>query len=391
MSRDPLSFPRNFVTIENWRTHPSSQWSFQNVREMLPTAEISGAVPNAEARAPSALLETIELREDTGQAIRLYDHLRRSHADSLVVLKNGKAIAEWHAPHVDPDSPHLIFSITKSVTGLLAGLAVEDGALDPDALVADYVPMPAESAYATATVRHLLDMTVSLDFDEAYLGEGGAFERYRRSTLWNPQIAGGPTESLGGFLGTLASAGGPHGEVFHYASPNTDLLGLVVERATGTRWHTFLADRFWKPLGAKGSAYVTVDRVGTARAAGGLCVTPRDLARIGQLVMDEGKSEDGRTVIPASWIGDMRRNGDRQAWIDGDFAGMFENGRYRSCWYETGDARDCFAAVGIHGQWIWGDRTNRVVIAKTSSRPVPSDDAETQLEISMLSQLAKAL
>src|SRR5690606_9514605 len=107
-------------------------------------------------------------------------------------------------------------------------------------------------------------------------------------------------------------------------------------------------------------------------------------------VLDGGRSRSGVQVVPARWIEDLHANGDRQAWVDGNFSDMFENGRYRSCWYDVGDGRGSFAAVGIHGQWLWCDPASNIVIAKTACRPAPSDDTETALEILILSQIAKA-
>jgi CubicO group peptidase (beta-lactamase class C family) len=108
-------------------------------------------------------------------------------------------------------------------------------------------------------------------------------------------------------------------------------------------------------MGATGQAFVTVDRVGTARAASGACVTIGDLARLGQLVLYGGVAQAGQHVIPADWIADMHQNGNRDAWNAGNFAHMFPDGRYRSRWYEVGDGRGSFAAVGIHEQWLWVD------------------------------------
>lgn len=383
------------IALANWRVHPFSRYSFQHVAEFVPTA---GIVWPSAAEAPSpgvgALagmqLDDIKFTEGGGGRIGAVAHLKRSHTDHMVVMRDGEVIAEWLADNADPARPHIIFSISKSVTGLLAGIAAGDGALDPDQPVTRYVPSMQGSTYASARVRDLLDMTVDLDFDEEYLDEGGAFDRYRRAMLWNPERPGAQPETMEGFLATLGGRGVGHGRRFAYASPNSDLLGLVVERATGMRYHRYLAERLWRPMGARGAACVTVDRAGTARAAGGVCVTTRDLARLGQLVMDGGLSREGVRVVPAAWIDDMRRNGDRQAWVDGNFSGMFSNGRYRSCWYDVGDGRGTLAAVGIHGQWLWADPASRVVIAKTACRPVPSDDAETALEVAMLSQIAKA-
>ena len=377
--------PRAEITLANWREHPFSRYSFQHVGEFVPAAEIT-APSGAEPASPgTGLLAELDLEDRGGGRIGALDHMRRSHTDHLVVMRDGTVIGEWLAPTADPARPHVIFSISKSVTGMLAGIAAGDGVLDPEAPVTDYVPSVRGSTYETARVRDLLDMTVDLDFDEEYLNHGGAFDRYRRAMLWNPERPGTSPETMEGFLATLGAKGHGHGKRFFYASPNTDLLGLVVERATGMRYHRYLAERLWKPMGAMGAAHVTVERAGTARAAGGVCVTTRDLARLGQLVMD-----GGRKIIPAAWIDDMHKNGNRQAWVDGNFAHVFANGRYRSCWYEVGDGRGSFAGIGIHGQWLWADPTSRVVIAKTACRPTPSDDAETALEIRMLSQIAQA-
>jgi CubicO group peptidase (beta-lactamase class C family) len=385
------TFSRADITLANWRQHPFSRYAFQHVVEFVPVAEIA-ATATGEAPSPGPdLLAGLALTDRDGSSIAPLDHMRRSFTDHLVVMRDGAVIAEWVADHVDPTRPHVVFSISKSVTGLLAGIAAGEGLLDVEEPVATYLPSMRGSAYETARVRDLLDMTVDLAFDEEYLDDGGAFDRYRRAMLWNPERPGTDPETLETFLATLGQRGHGHGTRFFYASPDTDLLGLVIERATGIRYHDYLADRLWRPMGARGRAYVTVDRVGTARAAGGICITTRDLARLGQLVMDGGRARDGTRVVPNAWIDDLLTNGNREAWVNGNFADMFDNGRYRSCWYDVGDGRGSFAAVGIHGQWLWGDPVSNVVIAKTACRPDPSDDTATALEITMLGQIARAL
>lgn len=378
---------RGAATLANWREHPNSRYSFQHAGEFVPTAQIAVGHGSEPASPGPGLLATVPVRRTGADAITPVEHLEASHADQLVVMRDGTVMAEWLAPHADPALPHLVFSISKSVSGLLAGIAAGEGLLDPDDAVTDHVPSMRGSAYGDARVRHLLDMTVDLDFDEEYLDAGGAFDRYRRAMLWNPERAGAPQETMEGFLSTLRRRGGAHGTRFFYASPNSDLLGLVVERAAGVPYHEFLARRLLAPMGARGPACVTVDRVGTARAAGGICLTARDLARLGQLVLDGGRAADGTQVVPGGWIEDMRSNGDRQAWVDGNFADLFPDGRYRSGWYDVGDGRGTIAAIGIHGQWLWIDPAGRVVIARTSSRPAPSDDTANAREIEMMGQV----
>lgn len=383
-------FARSDVTLANWRTAPYSRWSFQNVAEIVPSAAIAHPAGGKAARpeAPDA----VEIEDPaSGRRMSVSEYLGLTSADSFVALKAGKPVAGWSAAHADFDAPHIIFSISKSVTGMLAGIAQGEGLLGRDKPVSAYVGLPASCGYADASVRHLLDMTVALDFDEEYLDADGAFDRYRRAMLWNPERPGTRPETLEAVLASLGHAAGAHGERFLYASPNTDMLGLAIEHATGVRYHRYLAERLWRPMGATGAAYVTVDRIGMARAAGGICVTVSDLAMLGQLVLEDGRAQSGKQVIPSGWIADMRGNGDPKAWRNGNFADVFENGRYRSCWYSTGDDHDSFCGIGIHGQWLWVDPETGVVIAKTASRDAPSDDAATARDIAVLGQIARRL
>lgn len=375
---------RRAITLDNWRMAPAPRWSFQNVRELIPTAEICLATGDAEPPAEAGPLPGLAVAYPDGERLTLGDHLHRSGADALIAMRDGVVIAEWQADNLVPERPHTIFSISKSVTGMLAGIAAGDGLLDPDAAITRYVALPRDCVYAGARVRHLLDMTVDLAFEEDYLDRDSVFGRYRRAMLWNPEHGAGPTETMAELLAALKAAGGEHGRRFFYASPNTDMLGLVIEGATGRRYGDYLADRLWRPLGARGAAYVTVDRAGTARAAGGICATGRDLARFGQLVLD-----GGRGIIPAGWIEDMRLNGDARAWAEGNFNDMFARGRYRSCWYDVGDDRGSFCAVGIHGQWLWIDPVSRLVLARLSSRAAPSDDLATAREIAVMGAVAR--
>ena len=87
-------------------------------------------------------------------------------------------------------------------------------------------------------------------------------------------------------------------------STNTDLLGWILERASGIRFADLLSDLLWRPMGAQCAAYITVDRLGAPRCAGGICTTSMDLARVGQLIVQNGR-RDGKPIIPAAWIEDI--------------------------------------------------------------------------------------
>lgn len=362
-------FPRNEATLANWRLAPYSRWSFQNAGEFVPSAGIAcagGAVESLTVDPTDLLAQSIAIE---GRRETIAEFLRRSDTDAFVVMKRGEFVGDYFAPHMDDDAAHIVFSISKSLTAILSGSLQADGLLDPAAPVTRYIPEAESSAYGDATVQHLLDMTVSLDFDEAYLDPAGAFERYRRAMLWNP----GGGEALLSFILTIRKGPHPHGGPFRYRSPNSDLLGVIIERASGRRYAELMCERLWLPLGAKSAASVTVDGEGTARAAGGVSVSPRDLARIGEM-MRLGGSIDGRRIMPESWVRDTLTGGSAAAWKAGDFAHLVENGRYRNKWYQTGFDSGAFFAIGIHGQWLYVDPATEVVMVKMSSQPEPVDD-----------------
>jgi CubicO group peptidase (beta-lactamase class C family) len=260
-------FPRETITLANWRTRPYSFWAFRNVAEMVRSARIRTA-------APSPLPAKVDSRDllarpaSPGASQPVADLLRSSQADSFLLSRNGRLVCEWHADGVDRSDPHLVFSISKSITALVAGILEDQGLLDPSTPVGKLVPEAGNSAYADATVQHLLDMRVSLDFDESYLSQLD-YARYRRAMSWNPPSPEGGDEAMLSFLCSLRKAPGDHGGDHTYLSPNSDMLGIVLERISGERFPDLCSRLLWQPLGATADAFITVDPEGAPRTAGG--------------------------------------------------------------------------------------------------------------------------
>jgi CubicO group peptidase (beta-lactamase class C family) len=143
---------------------------------------------------------------------------------------------------------------------------------------------------------------------------------------------------------------------------------------------------------AECSAYVTVDRLGAPRCAGGVCATARDLARVGQLLVDGGVC--GCTqIIPSAWIDDIALNGSEHAWEAGIFAPFFPGRkmRYRNKWYVDVDAAPLLFGLGIHGQYLFADRPNRIVVGIMSSQALPLDAALISLTMSAVAEVRRAL
>src|SRR5262249_32714494 len=175
-------------------------------------------------------------------------------------------------------------------------------------------------------------------------------------------------------------------------SPNTDLLGWIIERSTGRCYADLMSELVWRPMGAAHSAYIKVDRLGAPRCAGGMCTSVRDLARIGQLIV-EGGTRGGKEVVPAEWINDIVGNGDAEAWAAGNLAHYFPHRamHYRSQWYVTRDAGTVMMALGIHGQYLFVDREHEIVIAKASSQALPLDAERITLTLEAVAQVREWL
>ncbi len=363
------------VTFANWRTPPFNKWAFHHVREIVPSANIAND-PEAVWQLNTIAQEMTELRiPGVGdQQLSWHEFLEQTHSDGLVILHQGNLIYETYANGLTEYTPHILMSVSKSLLGLLSGILAGQGVIDPAGQVTDYVPELAKTAYAGSMVQHLLDMRAGVQFNEDYLATSGPLVEYRKATNWDPLEQGEAVSDLRSFYQALTAADGKHGQRFHYVSPNTDLLAWIIERAAGQRFNELLSQYLWQPLGAERNAYITVDRLGAPRPAGGICVTVRDLARLGQLLIQDGQ-RGNRQIIPTFWIEDMLHTGSAQAWAEGSFVEYFPGLpiRYRSQWYVLDDAAPLLFGLGIHGQNLFVDQANAIVIAKVSSQPLPLD------------------
>jgi CubicO group peptidase (beta-lactamase class C family) len=345
------------VPLDAWQTGPHNRWAYQHVPELVP------AVTVARGDGP-----VWELPEQPGGLERIAESLAGGYVDGIAVAHGGTLVLEHYDNEMGPRSRHLSQSVGKSVVGLLVGVLAGRGALDPASPVTDHVPEVAGSGYAGTTVQHLLDMTAAIDFVEDYTGD---FWKYDIAAGWHPPRDGVPATILE-YLPTIGPASWRHGEVFHYCSPNTDLLGIVAERAGGAPLGELLGRELWGPLGAGDDADLTVDHAGTAVACGGFCATLRDYLRVGLLVAAGGATPDGRQVVPPEWIAQLGQ-GDRQAFARSD-RGAAETwtNAYRNQWWAGGGR---VFARGIHGQLIAVDREHDVVMVILATWPDAQDAA----------------
>lgn len=371
------------VTLANWQSPPFNRWAFQHVSEVVPSAVVrrgDGPVLPLTGLDGEALDPGL-ITTPWGE-LGLDEWLEATYTDGLCVLSGRQLRLERYANGMTPDRRHLLMSVSKSLCGAIAARYVDRGLLDPSARAATYVPELEHSAYGDACVRHMLDMTVAVEFNEDYHDPASHVQAQDRAVNWRPQRPGDPTNSYD-FLVRLEKDG-LHGERWRYCSATTDALGWVLERVAGKRYSQILADELWSLIGAEQDAMVTVDLAGYAVANGGVSTTLRDLARFGRVVLDGGG------VLPSSWLADIRSGGDRAAAEGSVLQALHPRGSYRDQWWLTGDDHDSFYGVGIFGQYLWLDPVADVVIAKFSSQPTATDAAQSAAQLAGFRALAAA-
>ena len=226
----------------------------------------------------SAIAE-LAVRTDRYGATTIREILDRFECRSLVVVHRGGLAYEWYATERDATARHACFSVTKSFTGTLAAIAVHEGTLDRAARVRDLIPELAETGFGSATVGDVADMAVAIAYDEDY--EEGATSQ--STTLgfgdYLAALTGETAGEIRGLLARIRAGAGEHGNAFAYATPVSDVLAWLLERATGTAYCDLLRDRIWSHVGAEHDAILTMTPDGTPIAGGGLALTTRDLAR----------------------------------------------------------------------------------------------------------------
>jgi CubicO group peptidase (beta-lactamase class C family) len=368
------------INAKNWYWGPANHWSYQHTSRIFPSANIyRGNGPIAKLEYALRDLDEISFaRPVTQQRMSIAQMYTATDTDAFLVMKDGKIVTERYFNGMKPEDRHLLMSVSKSVIGVLAGIIIDQGRLDPNALVTFYIPELKGSAYEGATVRNLLDMSVGMEFDEDYSSKTSDLYRLDEAAGWverGPAAANGLHE----YLATLKKTHGTHGSEFRYISANTDAMGWVLERATNTDYADLLSKELWSKLGAERDAYVLLDGFQAAYADPGLNMTLRDLGRFAQMVLQHGLY-NGRQIVPGHWIDDIRHGGDQQAWKKGPEYSYFrtlsgyDNGSYRSYWYVADPRRGHITAIGLAGQLIVIDPSSNTIVVKFSSHATPATD-----------------
>lgn len=360
----------------NYFSFPKLRWSACHLREFLPTEEISRGLNAPVPLEYLPALEFADMREKIdaltfmpikgSEVMTWEDSLYANYTDGMLIIHQGQVIYERYFGCLKEDGKHAAMSMTKSVTGLLAEIMVVEGDLDDTLLVRDIIPEIGNSAFATATVREVMDMTTGVKYSEDYANPKADIWLYSAaaSPFLKPKDYQGP-DGYWEYLQQVSPAG-KHGAEFHYKTINSDMLGWIISRLSAKSLTELASERLWRRMGAEQDAYQTVDGKGVPFAGGGISAGLRDLGRLGLLVLNEGVINEER-LFPAKVVQNIRAGGDQKKFGDG--FPTIPNGSYTSQWWVFHNDHGAFAARGVHGQTIYIDPTAEMVIVRFASHP----------------------
>lgn len=357
--------PRLVPPRMDWDRPPWNRWSFQHIRELLPTVEVWKGSGHA-SRLPRAErdLDALAVADSAGRPSTLLDHLDETYTDGFLVLKDGAVVYERYFNGMTPRSLHLSQSMAKSVTSAVAGILVGRGLLDPSRPVTDYLPELVRTAWNGATLQQVLDMTTGVHFSEEYTDPYSEIGQTDVASGWKPVPPGADPDfrwpsHMWEFILTLKRLDRAHGEAFEYRSIETDVLAFAMERVTGRRLADLVSDELWQKLGCEESACFTVDSAGYALADGGFNATLRDYGRFGQMILDNGAG-----IVPADWIAATRDGVSYGEAYSTAFPGSYRN----QFWIEDAQSRNLMCR-GVFGQLIHVNFDARIVTVKLSTWP----------------------
>jgi CubicO group peptidase (beta-lactamase class C family) len=286
-------------------------------------------------------------------------YLDENPTTGLLILKDGRILFEAYQYDRTEQHRFTSFSMAKTITSMLVGIAIRDGAIRSiDDRSEAYVPELKGTVYGETPLRHLLTMSSGVAFTEDYSGTDDVTRLWRNTLL--KEGPGGPAA-----VTPFNHRARPPGEKFYYASAETQVLGLVLRAATRAPVADYLAAKLWQPMGAEAEATWNIDAAGQEATYCCLNALLRDYARLGLLLAYDG-ARDGREIIPRDWVLAATTPSDSSPHLKPGTATRFFGYGYQTWIFPDADRQ--FALLGVRGQTIFVHPRSKLVLVHTAVR-----------------------
>jgi len=364
---DPARDSEHFGSVENllfW-TPEQQVAGYRNMDKLAPARWVrAGESPLLLPQSPAELDALTVIHE--GGNMTLAEFLESQSVAGLLVIKDGAVVYERYRLGNDQNSRWISYSVTKSVTSMLVGAAIQDGYIaSVDEKVTDYLPRMRGSAYDQASIRDVLQMASGVEWDETYDDPESDINQAAWSTL-----------ALYDYLDDKPR-NGPAGETFNYNTAEANLVGNLLRAAIGNNLSAYLEQKIWQPFGMEADAAWGLTEPDGGEF-GGCCIsaTLRDYGRIGLFALNNGRLPDGKPVLPRDWMKESTSPSKGAPY-------------YGYLWWLLGDG--AYRASGVFGQGIYVDPAANLVIAMHSARPHASRQEDSALQLAMYRAVAAAL
>jgi CubicO group peptidase (beta-lactamase class C family) len=291
-----------------------------------------------------------------GKTIDVQDFIDHSMTTGLMIIHKDTIILENYTRGLTPETTHISWSMAKSFISGMIGIAIEEGKIKSiQDQITDYLPQFKGTGYEGVTIKNALEMSSGVGFNEDYSDFNSDINRFGRYFALG--------QSFEKFALSLKNTRKP-GTFNHYVSIDTQVLGMVLKKATGKSITQFMQNKIWNPIGMEDDAQWIIDEDGMELALGGLNATLRDYGKYGLLYLREG-NWFGNQIISQNWV-------KQSITMDGPHLqpgiNQFSSNDlgYGLQWWIPQEADGAFLASGIYNQHIYIQPNRDLVIVKLS-------------------------
>ncbi|EOQ29000.1 serine hydrolase domain-containing protein [Bacillus cereus] len=360
------------VTKKNWLDDPYLRWSYTHMKEFTLINEVNHN-PDQVSHFSTALqnLDDFAVERMFGNTTPLKKLLDDNKTDAFVVVHNGQLVYERYFNGYNESEPHGMASLAKVFTGAMIQSLAEENRIDLEKTADAYIKELKNTPFGNASLQQLLDMQVSVEYpthgyEHPALENQDAQLYLASNILPRGKNYDGPMKIYDMLREAEETA--PPGSDFSYDNGSAETLAWVIRKITGKSLAENVSERIWSQIGMEENAYYVTDETKIEQASAGLNATARDMARFGQLLLNNGEY-NGKQILPSSITEDIKNV------QEGELAvGPGASISYHNQWWIPHNEQGAFEVLGSYGQTLYIDPKANMVIVHFSSNATPSNE-----------------
>ncbi|MGE1126289.1 serine hydrolase domain-containing protein [Bacillus wiedmannii] len=363
---------KNNVTKKNWLDDPYLRWSYTHMKEFTLINEVNNNPDHvSHFSTTSQNLDDFAVERRFGNTTPLKKLLDDNKTDAFVVVHNGQLVYERYFNGYNESEPHGMASLAKVFTGAIIQSLAEENRIDLEKTADVYIKELKNTPFGNATLQQLMDMQVSVEYpthgyEHPALENQDAQLYLASNILPRGKNYDGPMKIYDMLREAEETA--PPGSDFSYDNGSAETLAWVIRTITGKSLAENVSERIWSQIGMEENAYYVTDETKVEQASAGLNATARDMARFGQLLLNNGEY-NGKQILPSSITENIKNV------QEGELAvGPGASISYHNQWWIPHNEQGAFEVLGSYGQTLYIDPKANMVIVHFSSNATPSNE-----------------